>query len=102
MAYADLRDFIAALERAGELRRIRTEVDPVLEITEITDRVSKRGGPALLFERVKGSSMPVLINAFGTPARMNLALQVTRWTSSPRSYRSSSDLKAPEGLLGSS
>ena len=73
MAYHDLREFIAALERAGELRRIRTEVDPILEITEIADRVSKRGGPALLFERVKGSSMPVLINAFGSPARMSLA-----------------------------
>ncbi len=68
MAYTDLRDFIAALERAGELRRIATEVDPILEVTEITDRVSKRGGPALLFERLKGGSMPVLINAFGSPS----------------------------------
>ncbi|HTU02544.1 MAG TPA: hypothetical protein VMG58_12035, partial [Candidatus Sulfotelmatobacter sp.] len=76
MAYADLREFIAALERAGELRRIRAEVDPVLEVTEITDRVSKRGGPALLFERPRGSSMPLLINAFGSAARMSLALGV--------------------------
>jgi 3-polyprenyl-4-hydroxybenzoate decarboxylase len=76
MAYADLREFVAALERAGELRRVTSEVDPILEITEITDRVSKQGGPALLFERVKGASMPLLINAFGSPTRMNLALQV--------------------------
>ena len=62
MAYDDLRDWIKALDRAGELKRIRTEVDPILEITEITDRVSKRsrdqqgnvGGKALLFENVKG------------------------------------------------
>ncbi|MBI4841519.1 MAG: UbiD family decarboxylase, partial [candidate division NC10 bacterium] len=60
MAYRDLREFVAALERAGELRRIPVEVDPVLEVTEITGRVSKRGVPALLFERVKGSSMRVL------------------------------------------
>jgi len=68
MAYSDLQEFMAALERAGELRRVPAEVDPVLEITEITDRVSKQGGPALLFEQVKGSRMPLLINAFGSPA----------------------------------
>ena len=70
MAYSDLQEFIAALERAGELRRITTEVDPILEVAEITDRVSKRGGPALLFERLRGASMPLLINALGSPRRM--------------------------------
>lgn len=74
--YRDLRDFISALERKNLLRRIKVEVDPVLEITEITDRVSKAGGPALLFENVKGSSYPVLINAFGSFERMALALGV--------------------------
>ncbi|MBI4463592.1 MAG: UbiD family decarboxylase, partial [Acidobacteria bacterium] len=63
MAYDDLRAFIQALEQAGELKRIGVEVDPILEITEITDRVTKRGGPALLFENVKDSRIPVLINA---------------------------------------
>ena len=100
MAYADLRDFIAALERAGELRRIATEVDPILEVTEITDRVSKRGGPALLFERVKGGSMPVLINAFGSPSRMNLALQVGSLTDLSAELQEILDLKPPQGLLG--
>jgi len=76
MAYADLQEFVRVLEDNGELRRISTEADPVLEITEITDRVSKRGGPALLFERVKGSPYPLLINAFGSIARMHLALEV--------------------------
>lgn len=74
MAYRDLREFIDVLERKGLLHRVKVEVDPVLEITEITDRISKSGGPALLFEKVKGSSFPVLINAFGSMERMALAL----------------------------
>ena len=74
MPYKDLQHFITVLERVGELRRISAEVDPRLEITEITDRVSKAGGPALLFENVKGSRFPVLINAFGSYRRMALAL----------------------------
>lgn len=78
MAFRDLREFVAALESRGWLKRISVEVDPVLEITEITDRVSKAGGPALLFEKVKGSSMPVLINAFGSFERMSLALGVSK------------------------
>ncbi len=74
MAYKNLQDFIKTLESAGELKRISVEVDPYLEITEITDRVSKSGGPALLFENVKGSEFPVLINAFGSYRRMAFAL----------------------------
>lgn len=76
MAYRDLQDFIKKLEDAGELVRISAEVDPILEITEITDRVSKQYGPALLFENVKGSKYPVLINAFGSLKRMAWALGV--------------------------
>lgn len=76
MAYKDLREFIDVLEKAGELKRIPVEVDPVLEITEITDRVSKSYGPALLFEKVKGSSYPLLINAFGSNRRMAMSLGV--------------------------
>ena len=101
MAYDDLRDWIATLEKRGELKRIREEVSPELEITEITDRVSKigshssgkkqakdgasalgekygPGGPALLFENVKGHpGHKVLINQFGSERRMALALGVT-------------------------
>jgi len=75
-AYKDLREFVAALEKAGELVRIQKEVDPVLEISEITDRVSKSpdGGKALLFENPKGSKIPVLINAFGSYRRMAIAM----------------------------
>ena len=68
MDYKDLRDFIAQLEVQGELKRVGVEVDPYLEITEICDRTLKAGGPALLFERVKGSQHPILANLFGTPA----------------------------------
>lgn len=78
MAYRDLQDFIRHLEKKDLLKRITAEVDPELEITEIADRVVKRGGPALLFENVKGSAFPVLINAFGTEERMRLALGVER------------------------
>src|SRR3990172_11301168 len=81
MAYDTLRDFIAVLEKNGELVRVRAEVDAELEIAEITDRVSKQKGSenrALLFERVKGSSFPVLTNAFGSLKRICLALEVER------------------------
>ena len=74
MRYHDLRDFIGRLEQQGELRRIDTEVSPHLEMTEICDRVLKAQGPALLFERPKGYSIPVLANLFGTPRRVALGM----------------------------
>jgi 4-hydroxy-3-polyprenylbenzoate decarboxylase len=72
--YRDLRDFVAQLESQGELRRVAAEVDPRLEMTEICDRVLKAGGPAVLFERPKGHTMPVLGNLFGTPKRVALGM----------------------------
>ncbi len=74
MIYRDLRDFIAQLEKLGELKRITVEVDPYLEMTEICDRVLKQGGPALLFENPKGSHTPVLANLFGTPRRVAMGM----------------------------
>jgi len=74
MKYRDLRDFIAQLEKLGELRRIAAEVDPHLEMTEVCDRVLRAGGPALLFEKPKGHSMPVLGNLFGTTHRVALGM----------------------------
>jgi len=74
MQYKDLRDFIRQLEQIGELKRIETEVDPYLEITEICDRTLKAGGPALLFESVKGSDMPLLGNLFGTTKRVAMGM----------------------------
>lgn len=76
MIFHDLREFIDFLEDKKELVRIKTEVDPILEVTEITDRISKKGGPALLFEKVKGSQMPIAINLFGSYQRMSWALGV--------------------------
>lgn len=70
----DLHRFVEDLERAGQLKRVRVEVDPELEVSEIYDRVVKKGGPAILFERVKGSDMPLLINAYGTWERMVMSL----------------------------
>lgn len=74
MKYTDLRDFIDHLEQRGELKRISVEVDPVLEMTEISDRVLRAGGPALLFENPKGSTIPVLTNLFGTTHRVALGM----------------------------
>lgn len=74
MSFRDLRDFIKLLETEGELKRIQTEVDPYLEVTEISDRTLRAGGPALLFENLKGSSMPLLANLFGTTRRIALAM----------------------------
>ncbi|HYK34753.1 UbiD family decarboxylase [Alloacidobacterium sp.] len=102
MAYDDLRDWIKALDKAGELKRIREEVDPILEIAEITDRVSKstNGGPALLFENVKGHpGTPVLMNQFGSERRMRLALDVDSLDEVAGRIRALLDVKSPEGFL---
>ena len=117
MAYDDLRDWIKALDRAGELKRIRTEADPILEITEIADRVSKSrdnnnkdsknkdgqgtvGGKALLFENVKGyPGAQLLINQFGSARRMRLALEVDALDEIAERIRGFMDVKSPQGFL---
>ena len=76
MAYNDLRDFIKALEKAGEIKKVNAKVDPILEVAEITDRVSKEYGPALMFENVDGSDHNIVINIFGSIKRMCMALEV--------------------------
>jgi len=76
MAYRDLREFIKVLEKKGLLKHITSEVDPVLEIAEINDRVVKTGGPALFFEKPKNSKFPCLVNLFGSYERMKLALEI--------------------------
>src|SRR6202049_3941834 len=100
MAYAPLRDFIRALERHGELKRIPFEVDPFLEITEFADRSVKTGGPALLFEKPKGSHVPVLINAFASMRRMEIALEVTSVEEVAARIVEMLEMRMPEGLLG--
>ena len=105
MAYDDLRAWIAALERAGELKRIRTEADPILEIAEITDRISKAEGQgsansALLFQNLKGHpGSQLLINQFGSARRMNLALEVKSLDEVADRIRAFMDVKSPQGFL---
>jgi 4-hydroxy-3-polyprenylbenzoate decarboxylase len=94
----DLREWIALLEREGELARVGAEVDPHLEITEIVDRTVKAGGPALLFERPKGSSHPLLINQFGTERRMAMAFGVDRLDEVADRLSEILELQPPEGL----
>ena len=74
MKYKDLRDFLVQLEKQGELKRVAVEVDPHLEMTEICDRLLKAGGPAVLFEKPKGHTIPVLGNLFGTPKRVAMGM----------------------------
>ena len=100
MAYSDLREFIAALEKNKELRRIPFEVDPYLEITEFADRAVKHGGPALLFEKPKGSSVPVLINSFASQRKMEIALQVDSVEEVAGRISEYLEMRMPEGLLG--
>src|SRR5580658_1708070 len=99
LAYRDLREFIAKLEKEGELKRITGEIDPVLEITEITGRVTRAGGPALLFEKPKGSRIPLLINMLGSERPMNLALEVSNIDDVAARIRGFLDMQSPQGLL---
>ncbi len=100
MAYDDLREFIRALEKHKELKRIPFEVDPYLEITEFADRSVKSGGPALLFEKPKGSDIPVLINAFASTRRMEIALEVSSVEEIAGRISEILAMQKPEGLLG--
>jgi 4-hydroxy-3-polyprenylbenzoate decarboxylase len=102
MGYTDLREFIAALEKNKELKRIPFEVDPVLEITEFADRAVKTGGPALLFEKPKGFQIPVLINSMASMRRMEIAMQVDNVDEVAARIVEFLELSKnrPEGLMG--
>ncbi|MBI3947896.1 MAG: menaquinone biosynthesis decarboxylase [Armatimonadetes bacterium] len=100
MPYRDLKVFMDLLRRRGELKEIAIEVDPHLEIAEITDRVVKRGGPALLFTRVKGHRWPVLINTFGTMKRMALALGAESLDALAEEVAELLEPKIPADLIG--
>src|SRR6478672_359857 len=99
MPTKDLRDWIALLEREGELVRVSAEVNPDLEITEIVDRTVKAGGPALLFEKPKGSGHPLLINQFGTERRMCLALGVDKLGDVAAKLADVLEMQPPQGLM---
>ena len=106
MGYADLREFVKRLEKEGELQRVKAEVDPVLEISEIVQRAQaqpgvngKPGGKALLFEKCKGSKYPLLINAFGSVRRMQLAFEVDELDEVAARIRGFLDIQTPQGLF---
>jgi 4-hydroxy-3-polyprenylbenzoate decarboxylase len=96
---ADLREWISLLEREGELVRVGAEVDPYLEVTEITDRTVRAGGPALLFERPKGSEHSLLINQFGTERRMCLALGVNSLDEAGHKLGEVLEMQPPQGIV---
>jgi len=123
VAYRDLREFIGLLEKEGELKRVRAEVDPVLEITEVVQRLGREAisqglqhmvkrakigrqgptpsglGPALLFEKPKGSGVPLLINAFGSVRRMELALEVNTLEEVAERIQGFLRMETPQGLF---
>jgi 4-hydroxy-3-polyprenylbenzoate decarboxylase len=99
VAYRDLRGFVHKLEKKDELQRVSAEVDPVLEITEITDRVVKAAGPALLFERPKGSKVAAVTNLLGSERRMCLALEADSLDEVAERVHSFLDVKSPQGIL---
>ena len=101
-APGDLRAWIALLEREGELVRVAAEVDPHLEVTEIVDRTVKAGGPALLFERPKGSDHPLLVNQFGTERRMCLGFGVERLDDVATKLADVLEMQPPQGSARSS
>ncbi len=100
MTHRDLSSFLDALKREGDLATIRERVSPILEITEIANRIVKSGGPALLFENVEGSEFPVAINLFASRARMLEALGIGSWREWEERLDFFLDPKPPEGLLG--
>lgn len=99
MGFKNLGEFLKVLRDEGELVEVKAPVDPVLEVTAIYDRVVKKGGPAILFKNVLGSSMPLAINLFGSPKRMSMALGVKDISEIAERIRSLMDLRAPRGLF---
>ena len=133
MGYADLREFVKRLEKEGELKRVKKEVDPVLEIAEVAQRLRQQAlngapparerlaaekvgpfdkpgsglkaptpfglGPALLFEKPKGSRYPLLINTFGSVRRMALAFEVEKLDDVAARIRGFMDMQTPQGLF---
>src|SRR2546430_10041963 len=100
MPTRDLREWIALLEREGELVRVSAEVDPHLEVTEIVDRTVRAGGPALLFEHPRDAQHALLINQFGTERRMCLAFGVASLDDVAGRLADVLELQQPEGLVG--
>lgn len=99
MPYKDLQDFLKQLDKQGELKRIDAELDPYLEIAEVTDRVSKKFGPALLFEKPKNSRFPVLTNMYGSYKRMNMALDSDNLDALGERIHEYLEIERPDGII---
>ncbi len=99
MAFTDLREFLQALEKQGELKRIPFSVDTRLEITEFADRAVKRGGPALLFEKPGSSAMPLAINLFASMRRMEISLEVSSVDEVAARITEMLEMRMPQGLI---
>ena len=99
MVIEDIRDFISELEKQGELKRVKTEVDSDLEIAEIMRREMYSDGPAILFENVKGYDMPVLGNAFGSMKRLEIGLEMKDFTEIGQRIADMTKMDVPSGLL---
>ena len=99
MPYKDLQDFLKQLDKCGELKHIGAELDPYLEIAEVTDRVSKKFGPALYFDKVKGSKFPVLTNMYGSYKRMNLALDSENLDALGERIHEYLEIERPDGII---
>ncbi len=99
MAYKDLQDFLHALDKEGDLAHIKQELDPNLEIAEVTDRVSKHKGPALKFESVKGSQFPVVTNVLGSYKRMHMALDCEDLDAASHEISEFLEIEKPDGIV---
>ncbi|MDP3427109.1 MAG: UbiD family decarboxylase, partial [Humidesulfovibrio sp.] len=99
MPYKDLQDFLKHLDKNGEIKRIDAELDPYLEIAEVTDRVCKKFGPALLFQKVKGSRFPVLTNMYGSYKRMNMALDSENLDALGERIHEYLEIERPDGII---
>ena len=99
MPYKDLQDFLKQLDKQGELKRIDAELSPYLEIAEVTDRVSKKFGPALLFEKPKNAKFPVLTNMYGSYKRMNMALDSDNLDALGERIHEYLEIERPDGII---
>ena len=99
MAINDIHEFVDSLEKAGELKRVKTEVDTNLEIAEILRRVSYTNGPAVLFENIKDYDMPVLGNAFGSIKRLEIGLETTEFSEIGRRITDMTKMEIPSGIF---
>ncbi|MGI0068865.1 MAG: menaquinone biosynthesis decarboxylase, partial [Nitrosopumilaceae archaeon] len=99
MPIEDVSEFIEKLEKAGELKRVKTQVDSNLEVSEILSRVMYSNGPAILFENIKNYDMPILANAFGSIKRLEIGLEMQDFTDIGQRIVDMTRMEMPTGIL---